>query len=81
MVLHVRDEQVDALARELARRRGVSITEAVREAISEALAHEDGKSSLWARTADIRAKVAAFPRTGLAADKAFYDSLSGQEND
>jgi hypothetical protein len=36
---------------------------------------------LWERTADIRAKVAAMPPTGFTADKAFFDSLSGQEDE
>lgn len=80
MVLHVRDEIVDGLVRELARRRGISLTEAVREAVSEALASDDRKQSLWELTADIRARVASLPRTGLLADKVFYDSLSGQED-
>lgn len=37
---------------------------------------ENPETSLWSRTADLRAKLAAFPKTGLAADKEFFDSLS-----
>ncbi len=81
MVLHVRDETTDELVRRLAQRRGISLTEAVREAVAEALATDERKASLWERTADIRAKVAAMPPTGFTADKAFFDSLSGQEDE
>jgi antitoxin VapB len=81
MVLHVRDAETDALARELARRRGISITDAIREAVAEALAAEDRRSSLWERTADLRARLNSYPLTGLVADKRFYDSLSGGEDD
>ena len=81
MVLHVRDAKTDALARELARKKGVSITEAVREAIELALAAENTRRSLWDRTADLRSKVVSYPLTGLVADKAFFDSLSGQEKE
>jgi len=75
MILHVRDEETDRLVRALASRRGISITEAVREAVEEALAAEDSKQSLWERTADLRARVSAYPLTGKAADKQFYDGL------
>src|SRR4051812_27567677 len=79
MVLHVRDEAVDRLARELARKRGISITDAVREALEEAMRGGRTKPSIWDRTADLRAKVASFPMTGSVADKAFYDSLYDEE--
>jgi antitoxin VapB len=75
MVLHVRDAKTDALVRELARRRGVSITEAVREAVEDALSREEASMSLWERTADIRMRIANYPSTGETADKAFYDGL------
>lgn len=81
MILHVRDENTDRLARELARRRGISITEAIREAIEEALASENAKPGLWERTADLRAQVSAYPLSGETADKRFYDSLWDQEED
>lgn len=81
MVLHVRDARTDALVRELAQKRGISLTEAVREAVEEALTREERKQSLWARTADLRAKVESHPLTGKPADKQFFDSLSGQEVD
>ena len=75
MVLHVRDDEVDRMARQLAELKGTNITVAVREALEAALLMETSRVSLWDRTADIRARIAAKPRTGLEADKEFFDSL------
>lgn len=38
MVIHVKDEEADMLVRRLARSRGIGITEAIKEAVQEALA-------------------------------------------
>lgn len=79
MIIHVRDAETDELVRRLARSRGISITEAIREAVEQALASDlRSRRSLWERTADLRAKMQSYPATGLQADKAFYDDLSGQ---
>lgn len=80
MAFHVRDAKTDAVVRELAKRKGVGITEAVREAAEHELEREENRLSLWERTADLRAEVASWPKTGLKADKAFYDSLSDEED-
>lgn len=81
MILHVRDEKTDALVRALASKRGISLTEAVREAVEEALARDEQGLSLWERTADLRERIESYPLTGNSADKRFFDSLSGQEDD
>ncbi len=75
MVLHIRDSETDRLVRELAKKRGLGLTEAVRDAVRHELERDTNKLSLWERTADIRAEIASWPETGLKADKAFYDSL------
>ena len=75
MAIHVRDPETDALVRKLAKRKGVGLTEAIREAVRNELGPDPQKLSLWERTADIRARIASYPKTGLQADKAFYDSL------
>ncbi len=80
MAFHVRDPETDALVRALAKRKGVGITEAIREAAARELKREEKKLSLWERTADIRAEIASWPKTGLKADKAFFDSLSDEED-
>jgi antitoxin VapB len=81
MAFHVRDPKTDAVVRELAKRKGVGITEAVREAAEHELEREGKKLSLWERTADIRARLNAHPDTGFRADKAFFDDLWGQGDD
>jgi antitoxin VapB len=79
MAFHVRDPTTDALVRKLARRKGVGITEAIRQAAENELEREESKLSLWERTADIRAEIASWPATGLIADKGFFDELSGED--
>ena len=80
MAFHVRDTETDTLVRELARRRGVGLTEAVKLAVGAELARsEDGKR--WAKVREIQDRIAARGRTGLVADKAFFDDLSGQGDD
>ncbi len=81
MAFHIRDPETDQLVRELARRDGTTLTEAVRETVRKELKSRDEKLSLWERTADIRARVASYPDTGQKADKAFLDDLWGQGDD
>jgi antitoxin VapB len=81
MAFHVRDPKTDAVVRELAKRKGVGITEAIREAAEHELDREAKKVSLWERTADIRARLNAHPDPNFKPDKAFYDWLSGEEDD
>ena len=80
MAIHVRDPKTDALVRELARRRGIGITEAIREAVDEALKSER-QADLWQATEEIREKLKAYPETGEVVDKRFFDELWGQEDD
>lgn len=75
MAFHVRDPKTDELVRRLASRKGVGITEAIREAVEHELAREEVTLSLWERTADLRAEIASWPETGLTADKAFFDEM------
>jgi antitoxin VapB len=81
MAIHVRDPETDALVRKLAAKKGIGITEAIREAVSNELDREDSKLSLWERTADIRAELNANPDQNFTPDKAFFDWLSGEEDD
>ena len=81
MAFHVRDPETDRLVRKLAERKGVGITEAVRDAARNELEREDKKLSLWERTADIRAELNANADPNFTPDKAFFDWLSGEEED
>ncbi len=69
------------LVRKLAETRRVGITAAIRDAVREALARQRSGKSLWEETADIRALLASYPKTGLTADKAFFDELSGHDGE
>lgn len=80
MPFHIRDAETDTKVRELARRRGVGLTEAVNQAVREALDREAAKEPLIDRVREIQQRIAARGRTGLVADKAFFDWLSGEED-
>jgi antitoxin VapB len=77
MAFHVRDVETDSLVRELARKWNVGLTEAVKLAVRHELQHEADAIPLPQRIAALRAQVLQRPATGLAADKAFFDDLSG----
>jgi antitoxin VapB len=74
MALHIRDERVDRLVRQLASERGVGLTEAVGLAVENELKSR----SVIDRVRRIQDRIAALPKTGLKADKAFYDSLNDE---
>ncbi len=77
MALHIRGERAAKLARRLADRRGISMTEAVIEALETALAR--GERSLPERVAEIAAdaKRLADPRRQRTAGKREVDSHWG----
>jgi antitoxin VapB len=85
VAFHIRDPETDKVVRELARRRGVTMTEAVRTAATQELARlnersgVDRKRDMREAIRQIQERVAARGKTGLKADKAFYDWLSGDE--
>ena len=78
MAFHIRDPETDRLARELARLQGNGITGAVKSALEAKLAEEQRKVPLMERIKDITDEIAAAPKTGLQADKAFFDDMWGQ---
>ncbi len=78
MGLNIRSEEVNRLATELAERHKVTKTEAVRLALANELARNGEEKSLWQKIASIRASIAASPKTGLPADKAFFDEINGE---
>ena len=80
MPFHVRDTEADSLVRELARKRGVGLTEAVKLAGKAELTRDDLEVRR-AKVREIQDRIAARGRTGLVADKAFFDDLSGQGDD
>jgi antitoxin VapB len=77
MPLNIRSEEVNAKAQRLAKLKGVSKTEAVRRALDESLEREETKLPLRERVKPIQDWILSHPPTGLEADKAFFDELSG----
>ncbi|HZC17296.1 MAG TPA: type II toxin-antitoxin system VapB family antitoxin [Caulobacteraceae bacterium] len=79
MPFHIRDPETDILVRELARTRGIGLTEAVKLAVSAELKRDESATPVRERIRQVQQDVAALPRTGLMADKAFFDDLSGDD--
>ena len=77
MPLNIEDEATSALVMELAQATGVTETEAVRAAVSAELQRVKPERPLRERFAELRARYPLPPPTGLKADKAFFDDLSG----
>jgi antitoxin VapB len=77
MPLNIRNEEVNRLATTLAARTRLNKTEAVKRALQNELRRMDEKLPLSERIRPIQERIAAWPSTGLEADKAFYDELSG----
>jgi antitoxin VapB len=85
MAFHVKDPKTDALVRELARSRGIGITEAIREAVEKTLADDlalkGERTSLAESLKPLLDEMDRLPRTGLRADKKFFDEMWGEEGD
>jgi antitoxin VapB len=77
MRFHIRDPETDSLVRELAGKRSIGLTEAVKLAVSAELKRAESMTPVRERVRQIQRDIAELPRTGLTADKAFFDDLSG----
>jgi antitoxin VapB len=77
MPLNIRSETVNQLAEKLAARKRVNKTDAVRMALENELRRLDEAVPLRDRLRPLQERVLSRPATGLEADKAFYDELSG----
>lgn len=85
MVIHVKDAETDALVRALARTRGIGITEAIKEAVGEALAADKEAQSdasdrpLEERLQPLLDRLDRLPRSDVETGKAYFDDLWGEE--
>jgi antitoxin VapB len=77
MPLNIRNEAVNELAERLAVRKRMNKTDAVRIALENELRRLDEAVPLRDRLRPLQDRVLSRPTTGLEADKAFYDELSG----
>jgi antitoxin VapB len=78
MGLSIKNDAVETLARDLARRHGTGVTEIIHRALKEKAEREAGGPALWEKLAPIRERLRQAGKTGLEADKAFYDELNGE---
>lgn len=77
MSLNIRSEAVNQLAETLANRMATSKTDAVARALRNELQRLDDAIPLRERLRPIQNRVLSRPATGLEADKAFFDEISG----
>ena len=77
MPRYIRNEEVNRLARKLAARMHTNKTDAVKLALENELRRMDEALPLRERLRALQDRVLTRPATGLEADKAFYDELSG----
>jgi antitoxin VapB len=78
MAFHVRDETTDRAVRRLAKLKGKSLTETIRESVQHEYERERARVPLMERLKPIQDQFAALKKPGgLPADKAFFDDLSG----
>ena len=77
MPLYIKDDATAQLVAELAKLRGISKQDAVKQAVRAALEQAEKALPLRDRFAALRAAHPLPPATGETADKAFFDALSG----
>jgi antitoxin VapB len=77
MPLNIRDEDTNRLAEKLASRMRSTKTAAVRQALRNELERMERSIPLRQRLRPLQDRVLSRPATGLEADRAFYDALSG----
>ncbi len=82
MSIYIKDPATDKAVRELARLRGVSLTEAIRDAVEQRIGEERAQQNqdFLKKIHELQDRLASYPPSGNKADKAFYDWLSGEED-
>lgn len=78
MTFYVKDPATDEAVRKLAKLKGTTLTEAIRGAVEKEL-HVERIKTRHERINAIVEEFAKLPKSGLKADKAFFDSLSGDD--
>lgn len=79
MAFSVRDNDTDAAVRRLAKLWDKSLTETIRTAVEREYERASDAIPLPARLAALSDRYRNRPETGLEADKAFFDELSGED--
>ena len=79
MAFHIRDPATDEAVRRLARLKGKTLTQTIREAVEREYDQEYRKIPLHERLKPIWAELDRISKPGgKPADKAFFDELSGE---
>lgn len=79
--LYIKDEETTRLAAELAERRHLTKTAAVRLALTNELKRDEPQRSVMEITAELRRTSTLRFDPSVVIDKAFYDSLNDEEDD
>ncbi len=79
MALSIRDPETEQAVRRLAELKGKSLTETIKEAVQNEIRLVRNRVPLSERLEAMGKELAKYPRTGLTADKAFYDELWGED--
>ena len=81
MALHITDPDAESAVRELAKRRGLSLTRAVEAAAKEALARSESERPFEERLRELQDRIASYPRRpdAIASHKEFFDWINDQE--
>jgi antitoxin VapB len=77
MAFSVKSEATDKAVRRLAKLRNKSLTETIHEAVENEYRRVKGVTPLIDRLDALARRYREFPETGLPADKAFFDEMSG----
>lgn len=79
MAFCIKDKATDEAVRRLAKLKNTSLTEAIREAVVHEYDRAKKETPLQEKLSKIFEEYRKYPKTGLEADKAFFDDLSGNE--
>ena len=80
MAFHVRDQATDDAVRRLAKLKKKTLTATIREAVEHEYERECRQIPFMEHVRAIQERFRTIGKpTGLAADKAFYDKLSGED--
>jgi antitoxin VapB len=77
MTFYVKDPATDKAVRRLAKLKGKTLTDTIREAVEKEYASAKDTRSVAQKLDELTERLSKYPRSGLAADKAFFDELSG----
>ena len=79
MTFYVRDKATDTAVRRLAKRKNKTLTDTIREAVENEYRRTREKIPLEDRLDELAREFSKYPRTGLDADKGFFDKLSSED--